>query len=225
MSRDGPRISAVRTVAGRWHYHSDDFESQRGGVRVDRLTGRTPSAVVLAFGVVALMSACTTGLEPAPTTSAVPLAATASPRPAAASSVAATPAATTPVHVASPELTCVAPDEHVLGWLQGSLRDDLPASDAVMVEVGPGDNPSETWWVVAARSYSDAWGQKGEYNPVSFLTTAPNDSGTGGWIAIGRALRAAQGSADWSGVSWTGDRLARGQQAQALALSCIDEPH
>ncbi len=177
---------------------------------MDQHRGGTPSALALVVLVVALLSACTAGLEPAPTAPAVP-------RPPVASSAPATPAP-----VASGELTCVAPDEQVLGWLHGRVRDDLPASDAVMVEVGPGDSPSETWWVVAARSYSDAWGQSGEYNPVTFLTTAADDSGAGRWIAVGRALGASKGSTDWSDVSWTGDRLARGQQAQALALSCLD---
>lgn len=121
------------------------------------------------------------------------------------------------------DLTCVAPDEHVLGWLHGRLRPDLAVSDVVMVEVGAGDDPSQAWWVVAARSYSDSWGEP-EYNPVSYLTTAPDGSADGRWIHIGRALQAPRGSADWSEVSWTGDRLARGQRAQALALSCLDGP-
>lgn len=180
---------------------------------------RTASGLALVVLVVALMSACTGGSEPArTTTSAVPPAAAASPPPPVPSSAAATPSP-----VSTGELTCVAPDEHVVAWLRGSLRDDPPVSDVVMVEVGPGDDPSRTWWVVAARSYSDSWGAM-EYNPVSFLTTAPDGSADGEWIHIGRALQAPQGSADWSKVSWTGDRLARGQQAQELALSCLDGP-
>lgn len=192
---------------------------------------RTASGFVLVV-VVALMSACTAGSEPARTTaSAVPrAAAAASPTPAVVSSGTATPppavaslVTPTPSAGMTGELTCAAPDEHVLGWLQEELRPDLPASDVVMVEVGPGDDPSQTWWVVAARSYSDAWGGPA-YNPVSFLTTAPDGSADGRWIHIGRALQAPEGSADWSQVSWTGDRLARGQAAQALALSCLDGP-
>ena len=185
---------------------------------MDRAIWRMPRALGFVV-VVALMSACTGGLAPAPPTSA-PSATAASPRPSVGS-----PAAAPPAPVPSSELTCVAPDERVLGWLHGKVRDDLPSSDVAMVEVGPGDDPTEVWWVVAARSYSDAWGQRGEYNPVSFLTTAPSAVGTGAWIDIGRALLAAEDSTDWSEVSWTGDRLARGQQAQALALSCLGAPH
>lgn len=192
---------------------------------------RTASGSVLVVLVVAVMSACTAGPEPAPTpASVVPPAAAASPTPAVASPVTATPSpavtsavTATPSPVVTGDLTCTPPDEHVLGWLRGRLRADLPESDVVMVEVGPGDDPGRTWWVVAARSYSDSWGAT-EYNPVSFLTTAPDGSADGHWIHVGRALQAPKGSTDWSKVSWTGDRLARGQQAQALALSCLDGP-
>ncbi|ADG73317.1 hypothetical protein Cfla_0400 [Cellulomonas flavigena DSM 20109] len=180
--------------------------------------------------VVAVMSACTAGAEPPGTTSPVPSAADVSPSPAVAGSVTATstptvagPVTAGPGPASTEELTCAAPDEHVLGWLRTRVREDLPASDVVVVEVGPGDDPSRTWSVVAARSYSDSWGAS-EYNPVSYLTTAPDGAVDADWIAIGRALQAPKGSVDWSKVSWTGDRLARGQQAQALALSCLDGP-
>ena len=117
-------------------------------------------------------------------------------------------------------LACVRPSEAVVEWMRSSFRADLAASDVTMVEVGPGNDPNETWWVAAAVSYSDAWGPSA-YNPVSFLTTAPAAGSAGKWISVGRALMAPKGSTDWSGVSWTGDKRVRGQLAQALALSCL----
>lgn len=178
--------------------------------------------------VVALLSACTAGSAPAGTTTPDPGAAAATPPPESPATATPTPAVTssataTPGLVSTEELACAAADEHVLFWLRERVGGEVPASDVVMVEVGPGEEPTQTWWVVAARSYSDSWGGPG-YNPISFLTTAPAGAVDADWIAIGRALQAPEGSTDWSNVSWTGDRLARGQQAQALALSCLDAP-
>jgi hypothetical protein len=127
-------------------------------------------------------------------------------------------------------LACIPPTPAVMDWLRGMvwyhLKGDssLPRSDVTMVEVGPGNDPDETWWIVAAVSYSDAWGPF-EYEPVTFLTTTPGeeDPRLGKWINVGRALRAPKGTYDWSNVSWTGERLARGKAAQAKALTCIPD--
>ena len=175
--------------------------------------------------VVALLSACTVGSAPAGTTTPAPGAA-ASPSPVSVVAAPPTPAVTspatsTPGPVSTAELTCTAADEHVLSWLRERVGGEVPASDVVMVEVGPGNDPAQTWWVVAAGAYSDAWGGPA-YHPISFLTTAPAGAVDAEWIAIGRGLQMPEGSTDWSDVAWTGDRLARGQQAQALALSCLD---
>jgi hypothetical protein len=91
-----------------------------------------------------------------------------------------------------------------------------------MVEVGPGDDPGDVWWVVATRGYSDAWGVRGEYNPPSYLTTTPSGVDAVKWIYVGRALQAPAGSTDWSAVSWTGERLERGKAAQAAAQACLE---
>ncbi|GIG22108.1 hypothetical protein Cch01nite_28320 [Cellulomonas chitinilytica] len=192
-------------------------------------TGRAWTALALASAVLVGASACTTddpGPSPRPTSAdaaptAPPPVAVTTPAP----SVAASPSPAAPV--ATSALVCVPGDDDLdLTQLRrvGGIREDLAPSDFVMVEVGPGNDPQETWWVVAAPSYSDAWGDRDKYNPVSYLTTAPNGGPAPRWIYVGRALQAPAGTADWSDVDWTGDRLARGQQAQALALSCLGSP-
>jgi hypothetical protein len=128
-------------------------------------------------------------------------------------------------------LTCIPPTPAVMDWLRSmdwfrSKGDSsLPMSDVTMVEVGPGNDPDETWWIVAAVSYSDAWGVRGEYEPVTFLTTTPSEENPrrGKWINVGRAAGAPKGTYDWSNVSWTGERLARGKTAQAKALTCVPD--
>lgn len=122
-------------------------------------------------------------------------------------------------------LTCIPPTPAVMDWLRSNGDSALPISDATMVEVGPGNDPDETWWIVAAVSYSDAWGAYGEYEPITFLTTTPGEENArlGKWINVGRANEAPKGTYDWSNVSWTGERLARGKTAQAKALTCIPD--
>ena len=122
-------------------------------------------------------------------------------------------------------LTCIPPTPAVMDWLRSTGDSALPISHATMVEVGPGNDPDETWWIVAAASYSDAWGAYGEYEPITFLTTTPGEENPrlGKWINVGRALGAPKGTYDWSNVSWTGERLARGKTAQAKALTCIPD--
>jgi hypothetical protein len=127
----------------------DRFDSDAGGSGMD---GRTASGLALVV-VVALMSACTAGSEPASTTtSAVPRAEAASPPPAVASSVTATPTpavassvTATPSPVITGELACAAPDEHALGWLQDRLRPDLPVADVVMVTGSPAVSRPRHW--------------------------------------------------------------------------------
>jgi len=118
----------------------------------------------------------------------------------------------TPTPVDLPPLTCEPAVPQVLAWIAEHMNGGTQpsADDVVMVEVGPGDNPDEIWSVVAFR---------GSYNSVpriwSYLTDAPSVSKAVGalWIEIGPR--------DWGAVSWTGDRLARGQAALALAGSCL----
>lgn len=188
---------------------------------------RTVAVLALVCGVAAVAGACTRDdAAPVPSLSrsadppVVPVTAV----PAPSSSVPTEPSPGV-VSVATPALTCVPADDDLdLTSLKrfGALRADLTPADLVTVEVGPGDDPGETWWIVATASHSDAWGSEGADTPLTFLSTAPSGGDT--WINVSRALQAPVGSTDWSRVSWTGEKLARGQQAQALAISCLDAP-
>jgi hypothetical protein len=199
---------------------------------------RHPSVgLALLCGILVSACACTAGQPepprptspdptPAATPVATPVAATAAnPGASTASGGPSSPAPSpSPDALAGTGFTCVPADDRTLSWLRtrGAARPDLPASDVVMVEVGPGDDPHDEWWIVAARSYSDGWGAGREYNPLSFLTTVPSGAADEKWIFVGRALMAPAGSADWSAVSWTGQQLEHGRQAQGAALSCLD---
>jgi len=124
-----------------------------------------------------------------------------------------------------------------MAWIHAHGYESFSPEDAAMVYVGEGNNYGEDWWVVAAVSYSDAWGgaectgtiEGGDRtcefprSDVSFLTNAPSENKPSGeqWINIGRPLGGAPGSVSWGSVKWTEERLARGQKAQQVALSCL----
>jgi len=146
---------------------------------------------------------------------------------------------TTPLVTAVYDLACLPPTDGVVEWLHAHGYSP-PATDIAMVYAGEGEQTGEEWWVVAAVSYSDAWGGAecaGTYgnedwgceyprNDVSFLTNAPSPyqpSGETRWINIGRPLGGQPGSVTWEDVVWTGERLSKGKDAQVKALSCLPE--
>ena len=191
--------------------------------------------VAMASALLLAVAGCTSAPPPVPppsVVSEVPPTPISTPRPStssAASHATQSPTASQSEQLAplpTQALTCIPPTPAVMDWLRSEGRgvSGLPRSDVTMVEVGPGNDPDETWWIVAAVSYSDSWGPY-EYEPETFLTTTPGeeDPGLGKWIDVGRALNAPEGTYDWSNVSWTGERLARGKRAQAKALTCIPD--
>jgi len=180
-------------------------------------SARIGVALALAAGAVLVLGGCGAGSTPEPEPTG-PVPRVTSPRPSAVPT--STPSASA-VHVSTADLACVDPTDWAMAWLHDRFRDDLPASDVVMVKVGPGDDPSRTWWIVEARSTSDAWGDPTEENPLSFLATREPDGAVDA-VSVGRALEAAHGTTDWSSVSWEGARLERGEAAQKLAVSCLD---
>ncbi|MBD8057971.1 hypothetical protein IC607_03200 [Cellulomonas sp. JH27-2] len=179
-------------------------------------SARTGGALALAAAAALVLGGCSAGSVPEPEPTR-PVPTVAPPRP---SVVPTRTPATSATRVSTADLVCVDPTGWAMRWLRDRFRDDLPASDVVMVEVGPGDDPSQTWWIVEARSTSDGWGDPTEENPLSFLATREPDGAVDA-ISVGRALEAAHGTTDWSKVSWEGARLARGEAAQKLAVSCL----
>ena len=181
-----------------------------------------------------LIAGCTAG-QASPTAPDTPIAPSSSPT----VSVSPLPAGSDNVLTKDDSLTCQAPSNAVMDWLHDHGNKDLLTSEVAVVYAGEGNNPGENWWVVAAVSYSDAWGGAqctGDpngpdrhctfpRNDVSFLTNAPSTDKPSGdlWISIGRPLGADPGSVDWSNVSWTGERLSHGLEAQQAALSCLPQ--
>jgi predicted small lipoprotein YifL len=124
---------------------------------------------------------------------------------------------TTPATPAPPvstfALACVPPDDAVMTWLRNMPQGNptLPASRVTMVDIGTGLQQGSDWWIVAAPSAT-----AGTAN--FWLTTAPASGGQ--WIGLGDG---SQNSWDQY-VSWTGDRLARGHDAQNTAAACLNGP-
>ena len=84
-----------------------------------------------------------------------------------------------------------------------------------MVDVGVGMTPGSDWAVVAV--HTDDWPEIGKKLIETWLTTT---DGYTKWINIGFTWDS-EVSSGWRGVSWTGDRLARGKAAQAMAVTCL----
>jgi hypothetical protein len=98
------------------------------------------------------------------------------------------------------------------GYQPHEFPPPLPDDYFVMVEIGDGENPGQTWWVVAVRSYT----KKGNRDDLYLLTDSEQ------WIILG----AGQEKIDWSLVStWAGQRLLHGLQAHKKALTCLNHPY
>ena len=120
--------------------------------------------------------------------------------------------------VATDALVCEPLSPAASVWVEAA-GGPIVASATTMIKVGQGDFFGEEWWVVAERGTTDANGTPGQAVVNSWLTnmdSAVKASGTQ-WIFIG------DGKWSWSKVTWTGDRLARGIDAQALAISCLQD--
>lgn len=114
-------------------------------------------------------------------------------------------------------LTCQPPTDTVLTWLRVSSHADqgssLDASQVSMVDVGTGTTAGSDWWIVAAPG--STFGK-----PSTWLTNAP--ARTSDAYAYWIPLYSDTSSDPWNtNTNWTGDRLARGKQAQTKAISCL----
>ena len=108
-------------------------------------------------------------------------------------------------------VTCLQPTAAVTNWVKDAIGSAW-LGKVVMVDAGEGNTQGELWWVIGA-SYSD---QLTQPTSMTWLTNAPTKPASSKdapmWINITNG---------WSGVSWADDRLARGQAAQAAAVTCL----
>ena len=173
------------------------------------ITGRLEFCVVLVVAS-ALMMGCAGSPKVTPSSSQSP-----QPSPTVTLPSPASPTATTKTsdpNVPTFEMVCEAPADAEMSWIDRNMNGgkELPRKDAQRVKIGDGLTVGETWWVVGWRSHVS-----GTYRIYSYLTNASSPVKPSGerWIPVSET--------DWSGVSWKGDRLARGQEALGLLLSCL----
>jgi hypothetical protein len=126
---------------------------------------------------------------------------------------------------------CEEPTDEVLSWLNANLSfrireqvaGELGTGDAVMVSVGPGNNPDEYWWIVAVRDINVDTRQPRDR---TFLTNTPSEEQPSGqtWIQVRPHINGVgpNGERDgWGFVRWPEERILKGQQAENFALACL----
>jgi len=157
---------------------------------------------LFAIVLVGLLAGCTAGnADPAPMVTT-----------GSSSTTASIP--TTPVDI--PAGACITPSDIVLSWVRSySLDSEYPASSIAEVNIGHGNIPGETWDIVAFSALSTATGAPLAW---SYLTNANSITQPSGllWISIGTNFRS-----NWANVSWSGERLSAGQDAQRTAFACL----
>jgi hypothetical protein len=96
-----------------------------------------------------------------------------------------------------------------------TTNDAYPVDDVVMVAAGDGNRPGETWNVVALPMISAT---DGKAVVQSYLTNAASTEQPSGeqWLDIGTSA-----TPNWSTVTWSGDRLSTGKNAQQIAFACL----
>ena len=102
---------------------------------------------------------------------------------------------------------------------------------SVMVEVGPGNNPDEIWWIVAwnDETLGRWWPQNGPTpgalgrSDRVYLTNAPSATQPSGerWIIVSHHINLTEPDG-WGLVQWPAERLAKAQRAEAYALACLE---
>ena len=151
--------------------------------------------------LVFMLAGCTTGSPSPNSTSTTPLV-TLSPTPTSTA---------TPIVI--PAGACLQPSDAAIGWVRTYVNNpSFPASSISVVEAGAGNYASETWDVIAIKS-----AQTGG-TIESFLTNVNSAEQPSGvqWIDIGTSVKPS-----WGSVSWTGTRLANGQESQKIAFACL----
>ncbi len=135
------------------------------------------------------------------------------------------PFPTEPAVTPSPtEVETISPDAQMMAAMECEpLSQDLLArmridfgtpTRSVMVEVGEGLTPGETWWVVILDIPADD--RKPWARLRRFLTNAPGVSGDGHWISV------PSNGDPWRSVAWDSERLVRAQSALTKARECLD---
>jgi len=91
-----------------------------------------------------------------------------------------------------------------------------------MVAVGPGNQPGESWWIVAIVTNPPDGVTIGT---AVFLTNNPSPRQPSGdqWILVGYRQNSGPLEDLWSWVPWDEQRLSLGRAAQAKALSCLPQ--
>jgi len=116
------------------------------------------------------------------------------------------------------DFECSAVPESVLAELNTFISQPqigrLTSDEVAAVMLGPGNNPTENWWVVVANTPDIDY----HLNYFAYLTDAPGiESGDDSrWIRI-------NAGAGWDNVRWPKEKIVRGQLAQDYAARCAAE--
>lgn len=131
------------------------------------------------------------------------------------------------IDISDTDLECEPAADWAMDWVTTHYTQSINFNEAplpedyfAMVEVGAGDKPGQTWWILAVISHDDWAGRDDDGNllrhDMSFLTDSDQ------WIDVGSFHATRPDSADWSTMrSWSDERILRGLQAQKRALSCL----
>ena len=124
------------------------------------------------------------------------------------------------------EFVCEPPTQSVMEWINGTLgnrvgegpQSDLDPGRVAMVQVGPGNDPNEMWWVVVFRTTNS----DGRLVPFGFLTNSPSENQPSGetWISVTTHLNLT-GPDGWGQVRWSPERIAHGREAEVFAFECL----
>jgi len=133
------------------------------------------------------------------------------------------PMETAPPPAPSPEpintdFECSSVSDTVLAELNSFISQPqvgtLTSDEVTAVLVGPGNDPTEDWWVVVANT-PDV-----DYNLdyFAYLTNAPGAESVDDsqWIRV-------NAGAGWGNVRWPEEKIVRGQLAQSYAARCAGE--
>jgi len=207
-----------------WHSNTRRCDS----LAWQRQFGRIPGFAAIPFGFALIgLSGCAGLVDavsgPAP---AVP---TVAPTPiirVTPSPDVATPAPSEAYPPSDDAFECVAPVPAVMDWLRdlgtgtGDRPSDLSADDVVMVQVGPGNNPAELWYIVALPDANQFVDRR---NERVFLTNVPSPQQPSGetWLNVSHHINARAGRDGWEHVRWPAERIEFGRRAEAFALACL----
>lgn len=105
-----------------------------------------------------------------------------------------------------------------LDWLERQYN----PSDAAMVEVGAGNQPGETWWIVAATGVTTGLPPGSPPVILTWLTNWPGEEMVSGdpWIAVGLDIYGSD--IGFRSVDWPPEKIAKAEVALSAATACLD---